>query len=186
MNAFARIDNAAFGEFIQRQTEGRYEYVRGLIVQQMTGGTRVHGLVARRMTRLIEDQIEAKSWTVLPERGVETSQTIRYPEFVVEPADEPAKSLWTNRPSLIVEVLSPSSTFTDLDVKPGEYTSLASLETYIVASQDEPACLVWARGADGRFPAEPNEVEGREKIVTVRCGGQDIRLPLATIYEGIG
>ena len=57
MNAFARIDKAAFGAFIQRQTEGRYEFVRGLIVQQMTGGTRVHGLVARRMTRSIEDQI---------------------------------------------------------------------------------------------------------------------------------
>ena len=80
MNAFARIDKAAFGAFIQRQTEGRYEFVRGLIVQQMTGGTRVHGLVARRMTRLIEDQIASKSWTVLPERGVETYQTIRYPE----------------------------------------------------------------------------------------------------------
>lgn len=186
MNAFARIDKAAFYDFVQRQTEGRYEYVRGLIVQQMTGGTRVHGVVARRITRLIEDQVDLTKWTVIPERGVETSETVRYPELVVEPSDEPAKSLSTLRPSLIVEVLSPSSTFTDLEVKPAEYTSLSSLDTYIVASQDEPACLVWQRQPDGRFSAEPQEIEGRDKVLTARCGSMDVQLPLAVIYEGIG
>ena len=34
MNAFAKIDKAAFYAFIQRQTEGRYEYVRGRIVNR--------------------------------------------------------------------------------------------------------------------------------------------------------
>lgn len=186
MNAFARIDKAAFGDFIQRQTEGRYEYVRGLIVQQMTGGTRAHGLVARRMTRLIEDQIDQAFWTVLPDRGVETFETIRYPEIVVEPASEPATSLWTSCPTLIVEVLSPSSTFTDIEVKPFEYTSIATLETYIVASQNEPACLVWRRNADGQFEVRPQEVEGRDKVLTVQCGAKQIEVPLATIYDGIG
>jgi Uma2 family endonuclease len=183
-SAFLRIDKAAFYAFVERQTEGRYEFVRGRIVQQMTGGTRDHGLVARRITRVLEDQLDAKSWTVLPERGVETAGTIRYPELVVEPADEPRKSLATLRPRIIVEVLSRSSTVTDLEEKPTEYLTLTSLEAYIVASQDEAACLVWARGPDGTFPSEPVEFAGADAVLQLSCGGQNLNVRFADIYRG--
>ena len=186
MNAFARIDKAAFYNFVQRQSDGRYEYVRGRIVQQMTGGRRGHGLVAKRIGRVLEDQLDGAMWTVLHDRGVETNVTIRYPDVVVEPASEPNESLATLCPELIVEVLSPGTSDVDLDTKPAEYTSLATLQTYIVASQDEPAILIWTRDSNGRFPPQPDEIEGREKIVTVKCGGMDVQLPLAVIYEGIG
>ena len=184
-SAFLKIDKAAFHDFIQRQKEGRYEYVRGRIVQQMTGGTRDHVLIARRFTRILEDQLDASRWVVLPDRGVETHVTIRHPELVVEPVDEPGKSLSTKNPRIIVEVLSPSTSATDLDEKPAEYLVLASLDAYIVASQDEPACLVWARGSDGRFPPEPVEVSGQDAVIEVMCSGQRVTLPLAEVYRGI-
>ena len=186
MNAFARIDKAAFYDFVQRQRGGRYEYVRGRIVQQMTGGTRGHGLVARRIANIIERQLDQQRWTVLQDRGVETDVTIRYPDMVVEPADEPNTSLSTQRPRLVVEVLSPSTTATDLDVKPAEYLSLASLDAYIVASQDETACLVWARGSDGSFPTGPTEVSGRNGIITVSCGGVTLTIALGDVYQILG
>ncbi len=185
MNAFTSVDKDTFYGFVASRRGERYEYVRGRIVQQMTGGTRYHGLVARRITRLIEDQVDPEQWAVLPERGVETAVTIRYPEIVLEPAGEPPKSLSTLQPALIVEVLSPSSVYDDLDVKPGEYMSLASLDAYIVASQDEPALLVWARGTDGSFPSQPREVRGHEQVVSISGRGFAVSLPLATIYRDI-
>ena len=185
MNAFAKIDKEAFYRFVAGRRDGRYEYVRGRIVQQMTGGTRNHGLVARRFTDLILAQLDEARWTVLPDRGVDTPRTIRYPEIVVEPADEPGDSLSTLRPVLIVEVLSPSTTAEDLDVKPEEYLSLKSLDAYIVASQDETACLLWARGADGLFPAEPVEFEGIDAVIQIRGRWLALDLPLASVYRGI-
>lgn len=184
MNAFARVDKQTFYRFAAEHAEQRYEYVRGRIVEQMTGGTRDHGQVGRRITRLIEDQLDEGKWAVLPDRGVDTPETIRYPDIVVEPSDEPGDSLSTTRPAMVVEVLSPSTTATDLDVKPEEYTSLASLDAYVVASQHEPACLVWMRGEDGAFSA-PMEFRGHAATITVVARGFTLALPLAVIYRGI-
>jgi len=186
MNAFARIDKDDFYRFVSSQTEGRYEYIRGRIVQQMTGGTKRHGLVARRIVRLVEDKIDAARWTVLGDRGADTEETVRYPDIAVEPADEPMDSLATKRPSLLVEVLSPSTSHTELDEKPPEYMSLESLDAYIVASQNEPALLIWQRGTDGRFPMHQQEIEGRDAIAKIAGRGFVLELPLATIYHGIG
>lgn len=185
MNDFARIDKETFYRFAAAHPEQRYEFVRGRIVQQMTGGTRDHGVVARRIAQLLENQLDAGQWTVLTDRGVETPETIRYPDVSVEPADEPGQSLSTRRPALIVEVLSPSTSSSDLDAKPAEYLSLASLDAYVVASQSEPAMLVWQRGPDGALPAEPVEVRGHGETVSVSGRAIAFSLPLARIYQGI-
>jgi Uma2 family endonuclease len=185
MNAFAKIDKETFYRFMAHRREGRYEFVRGRIVQQMTGGTRRHALIARRLTRMIEDQLDAKCWTVLPDRGVDTSVTVRYPDIVVEPASEPEESLSTLGPALIIEVLSQSTTEVDLVAKPQEYLSLPTLAAYVVASQDEPACLVWARRADGSLPEEPSEVRGPGAVVSVRARGLTLALPLEDAYRGL-
>jgi Uma2 family endonuclease len=186
MNAFARVDKQTFLRFAAEHAEQRYEYVRGRIVQQMTGGTRDHGVVARRIARLIEDQLDPAQWNVLPDRGVETAETIRHPDISVEPADEPGDSLSSQRPAVVVEVLSPSTTATDLDIKPDEYLSLATLDAYIVAGQDEAACLVWIRDADGSFPTGPTEVRGHNGVISIAGRAFALTLPLATIYRGIG
>ena len=185
MNAFAKVDKETFYRFMAVRREGRYEYVRGRIVQQMTGGTLRHGLVARRITSLIESQVDASRWHVVPERGVETSVTIRYPEVVLELKGGDLASLSTKSPAVVVEVLSPSTTAVDLDDKPSEYMSLASLDAYVVASQDELAILLWVRGADGTFPAKPQEIGGLDAVVEMNGRGFQVSLPLAAIYEGI-
>lgn len=185
MNAFARIDKDAFFRFVASRPQERYEYVRGRIVQQMTGGTRNHGGIARRITRQLEDQVDGSRWWVLNDRGVDTSETVRYPDVVVEPHDEPGNSVTTKRCVLIVEVLSQSTAATDLDAKPGEYMSLATLDAYLVASQDEPAVLVWRRGADGRFAVDPIEYVGLDEKVELATAAGRIVLRLEEIYRGI-
>lgn len=90
----------------------------------------------------------------------------------------------SDAPVLIVEVLSPSSTGTDLTAKLAEYTSLPSLQAYIVASQDEPIVWVWQRdAATGAFPDKPQEVSGREAAIGVAA--LELSLPMADLYRGI-
>ena len=185
MNAFAKVDKNTFLRFAEAHAEQRCEYVRGRIVQQMTGGTKRHGTLARRITRLLEDRIDLTQWSVLQDRGVETSDTIRCPDVVVEPVDEPVESLVTRRPVLIVEVLSRSTAWTDLDVEPAEYTSLASLDVCIIASQSEPAILVYERDASGDFPVCPREVVGAGAAVAVDTRAFPVTFALAGLYDGI-
>lgn len=181
MNAFAKLDKATFYALAAR-CEGRAEYVRGRM-QQQPGGTLRHSQLASRFARVIERQLDPREWVVVQEHGVETAETIRYPDVVVVPATEPPTSLSTTAPALAVEVLSPTSEDRDLDLKPAEYMSLASLTAYIVASQDEPACLVWTRGADGRFPAEPAPVKGDEGTIDIPA--LSLVIPLAEVYRGL-
>lgn len=185
MNTFSRIDPDTFFKFAAEHPEQRYELERGVIVQQMTGGTKFHGLVTRNLCRLLEDRLEAKIFTVVHERGVKVGASARYPDIVVEPASEPGDSLATAQPALIVEVLSPSTSATDLNAKVSEYLSIPSLDVYIVASQSEPALLVWQRSVDGNVPATPVEIEGLDKNLAIEGRHFKLTLKLADIYRGI-
>lgn len=184
MNArvFIPVDKAAFYRFIAKEPEGRYEFERGRIVQQLTGGTQKHFRIAQRFLLALIAQVDPKRWIALTDWGVETSKTVRYGDVVVFPTGESSANLWTSNPALIVEVLSPSSVARDMDVKPIEYRSLPTVQAYIVASQDGAACLAWIRGADGTFPAQPVEYAAGDVIAVPSLG---VAIPLADIYAGI-
>jgi Uma2 family endonuclease len=185
MNAFAKIDVDTFLKFAAEHPEQRFELERGRIMQQMTGGTKQHNLIGRRICRLLEDQIDDAKWTVVHERGVKIGTSARYPDVVVEPFDEPGDSLATARPVLIVEVLSPTTSAIDLNAKPAEYLAIASLDAFVVAHQDMPAVLIWQRDPDGTFPAEPVELEGMDKTLEINGRCVSAKLAFGEIYRGI-
>ena len=87
---------------------------------------------------------------------------------------------------MLIEVLSPSLVLLDLKTKLGEYTTLPSLEAYIVTSQDEPILWIWQRSAENAhaFPPEPMEMIGRSEMMTIDYLG--VSVALADLYRGIG
>lgn len=180
-SVFEPVDKAAFLRFIATEPEGKFEFERGRIVQQMAG-TRVHYRIARRISLMIESQVDAARWDVFTDWGVETAETIRYGDVAVSPASDASHQRWTTAPAVIVEVLSPSTVRTDLDIKPAEYLALASLQAYVVASQTERVCLAWVRAADSRFPDQPVEL-GTGDIIAV--GGLQLALAIDDIYRGV-
>ncbi|HXF55262.1 MAG TPA: Uma2 family endonuclease [Hyphomicrobiaceae bacterium] len=184
-SAYLRVDKATFFKFVAAQAEGRFEYEEGRIVQQMTGGTRRHAAIAQRFISILERQLDASRWLVTGHaRGVDAGHTVRYADVVVEPARDTWDDLSTDAPVLLVEVLSPSTEHLDLNVKPPEYMSLATLLAYVVASQDGPECWVWQRDAAGAFPERPAEIKGRAAQIEVTRLG--LTISLAEVYRGIG
>lgn len=183
VRAHIKVDKAAFFRFVAAQSEGRYEYDRGRIVQQMTGGTLAHSLVSQRFISAFERRLDTEAWAVTGHsRGVETPVTVRYPELV-EPMSAALKGLSTEVPVLVVEVLSPTTEEMDLNVKLSEYKGIASLNAYIVASQDEARCWLWLRVADQGFPELPNEIEGQGGVIEIPALA--LSIPLEEIYRGI-
>ena len=184
--ALIKVDKATFYRFIANAPDNeRYEYVEGRIVQQQPGGTLEHASIAKRFAGAIERQLEETAWTVLSgsDRGVDTKKTVRFPDVVVEPAGAASDSISTDKPVLLVEVLSPSSGDRDLTTKPDEYMGIASLQAYIVASQTAPECLVWLRRANGAFPADGELVSGRDQMIDVPQ--LNLTIPLAEVYRGV-
>jgi Uma2 family endonuclease len=184
-SAYLKVDKATFFKFVASQAEGRFEYEEGRIVQQMSGGTFDHMRIVQRFVSAFERQLDTNAWVVTSQgRGVETTKTVRYPDVVVEMLGAASKGLSTDRPFVIVEILSPSTQELDLNTKPPEYMGLTALEAYIVASQDGPECWIWRRGSDRRFPEVPEEVSGRQRAIEIAPLGVTIQLD--DIYRGIG
>lgn len=106
-SAFLRVDKAEFYRFMATEPEGRFEFVRGRIMRQQ-GGTLRHAQIRRRWHRAIESRLPAPDWITLgADRGVDTGETVRYPDVVVERPGATADSLATHAP-----VLKPTSSRT--------------------------------------------------------------------------
>jgi Uma2 family endonuclease len=184
VSSHIKVDKATFFRFVTSQAEGRFEYDRGRIVQQMTGGTLAHSLISQRFISAFERRLDAVAWAVTGHsRGVETLATVRCPDVLVEPMSGALKGLSTEIPAVVVEVLSPTTEEMDLNVKLSEYRGIASLQAYIAASQDEARCWVWLRAADKFIPEMPSEIAGLGRSIGIPSLA--VSIPLEEIYRGI-
>lgn len=178
-----KLDKAAFCAWLDAQ-EQRHEWKEGRVVQ-MTNVTKAHARAAANFVRAISARLDLDRWSVTQsDLGVEDEEFIRFPDVIVEPMDTDDDSRRARQPVLLVEILSPSSVGTDFTEKLAEYTTFASLQAYIIASQDEPILWIWRRSAEtGAFPATPVEISGRDAHVEIP--GLGIALPLAELYRGV-
>jgi Uma2 family endonuclease len=175
------MDGPTFLAWVQGR-EGRFELAKSRVMM-MTGGSRGHAIVARRLSNGLEQRLDSTRWTVLTsDFAVEIeANTIRYPDVVVDAAGGQPKDLTAIAPIVIAEVISPSSATYDLGDKAAEYLRLPTLAAYVVLSQDEPKAWVWSRSASGFSPG-PEVIVGQEAII--RVAALAIELPLADIYKG--
>ncbi len=150
------------------------------------GSTKRHALLSGRFVAALAKRLDPDQWFIsTAEFGVETGEHIRYPDVLVAREGQDGGALTTDSPVVIIEVLSPSSADTDMREKLAEYTSLPSLEAYIVASQDEPIVWIWHRGGEERaFPARPQEISGEDAELSLPA--LSIKVPLGEVYRGIG
>jgi len=176
------MDTVAFLAWVEGR-EGRYELAKGRVVM-MTGGSRGHALVVRRLANALEKHLDGTRWTVLTSDFAANigSETVRYPDVIVDEAGGGLNDLTATSPVLIAEVLSPSSVTNDLGDKTREYLHLSSLHAYLVLAQDEPKAWVWVRSESG-FTAGAEVIAGADGII--RVPALSIELPLVEIYRGI-
>ncbi|MDX2204904.1 MAG: Uma2 family endonuclease [Hyphomicrobiaceae bacterium] len=179
---FLRVDKATFLDFMSGLHQGRYEFEEGYIVQQTPGATLSQARIGLNACVALLKSLEGTQYVAAPELGVETSDTIRYPDVVVVSGALSGTIRATTEPVLIVEVLSPSTIHTDLEAKPEEYASLPSLEAYIVLSPHDVAALAWVRGSDRLFPASPTEYGAGGRITVPALG---LSISLDDVYAGI-
>jgi Uma2 family endonuclease len=173
------MDSAAFLAWAEGR-EGRYELANGRVTM-MTGGSVGHALVVHGLSAALNARLAGTSWIALTsDLGVKVgAATVRYPDVVVHTRRAKRRELAATTPTLIAEVLSPSSATIDLGDKATEYLHLAGLSAYLVFSQDEPKAWAWVRDAAG-FPIGAAVVEGTDKII--RIPALSLELALSDVY----
>jgi Uma2 family endonuclease len=169
----------------ERQAEYKSEYIAGQIVA-MSGVSWEHSLINGNLFWVLKSQLRGRSCTIhasdlrvkVNARGMYT-----YPDLVVvcgEPQFEDAHVDTVMNPTVIIEVLSPSTEAYDRGAKFGYYRALPSLQEYLLVAQDQMLIEHFVRAGDiWHFNAatDPDEV--------LRLPSIDCAVPLAEVYDQV-
>jgi Uma2 family endonuclease len=174
-------------EYLQGElgSEIRHEYVAGK-VYAMSGGTLNHQRVASNFMQFSKEQLAGKSCFptgsnfklhVPLGRGEEA---FYYPDGMIICVPLPGDALFTDSPSVILEVLSSGTRRNDEVQKLRDYLTIPTLGTYILAETDSPFLTLHRRDGDG-FRRET--LAGPDAILYLPEAG--ISIPLADLYRDV-
>ena len=97
----------------------------------------------------------------------------------LDPEDPTGQTL-TN-PSVIIEILSPSTESYDRGLKASNYRRIESLQAPVFINQEQPRVEAYFRQADGTWAFR--EIEGLDKVLKIEAIG--VAIPLSEIYDRI-
>ena len=158
----------------------RHEYRDGEVFA-MTGGTRNHHTIALNLATALKIQLRGSGCHVFMEGmklRIEESNSFYYPDIVVtcDDRDRPNNEQYINHPSLIIEVLSPSTARFDRTEKFADYRTIPSLTEYVLVSTDRQAVEVFQRSDRGVWQlANPGD---HVQLISV-----NIMIAIAEIYD---
>lgn len=169
----------------EREVETRSEYIAGEIFA-MAGASVFHNRITRNLMRQIDGQLRGKDCEAFGSdlRVATSASHYCYPDLTVvcgelELTDASLDTL-TN-PTLIVEVLSPTTEAWDRGGKAQRYRRMASLQEYILVSQDRPHIERYVRQANGQWLlSEVNGLDASLPLEAIGCA-----LALAAVYEQV-
>ncbi len=131
----------------------RHEFYRGEVFA-MTGARRAHGEVVGNVFAALKRQLKGTPCRVYLE-GMKVrvaDDAIFYPDvFVTCDAQDLRTEMIFTAPTLVVEVLSPSTAGFDQGLKFTQYRRIASLKEYVLVSPDGQRVEVYRRNAEGLF-----------------------------------
>jgi Uma2 family endonuclease len=143
----------------EQGSERRHEFLDGVIVA-MAGGSDEHNAIAFRFGGLFMTRMARGCRGYTPDQRfwIAATTRARYSDGSIicgPPAHPPHDGQATTNPLVVVEVLSPSSEGDDDGDKRRDFQSLASLQAYVLAAQDERCVKVYRRDERGAWRDEP-------------------------------
>lgn len=160
----------------ERAQEPRYEF-DGIQPVAMTGGSRAHNRVTTRLTGALVRLVKPPCEPCGPDLKVLTPGRVRYPDASVvctkADGDDDADTV---APTIVFEVLSPSTALTDRRVKAVEYAGVSTIQAYVMLEIDRPELTVRRRSTGW----EAETIEGLDAELALP--EIEVTIPLAAIY----
>ncbi|MFI5384926.1 MAG: Uma2 family endonuclease [Fimbriimonadales bacterium] len=170
----------------ERASETKHEFLNGRIYA-MAGAGLAHNRICTNLTRELSNQLKGKPCQVLsqdmrvkvPKTGLYT-----YPDLLVvcgKPALEDDEMDTLLNPSVIFEVLSPSTERYDRGEKFINFQSIESLTDYILISQDRSRVEQFTRGEGGHWIVSRTEPPASlVELPSIGC-----TLDIEEVYDGV-
>ena len=160
---------------IERAAAHRSEFLDGRIVA-MSGGSRNHSLITAQLIRLLGNQLDGRPCEVhgsdmrvkVADQGLYT-----YPDVTAvcgQPQFEDAHGDTLLNPTVIFEVLSPTTEAYDRGEKFARYRRLPTLMDYVLVAQDRPRIERFTRDGDDWVLTAFDGLEATVALASVGCG----------------
>jgi Uma2 family endonuclease len=170
---------AEFLAWEERQ-ELRHEF-DGFAPAAMTGGSAGHTAIQGNLAAALISRLRGLPCRFYGNdlKFITAEGTVRYPDGMVVCAPVDRRAKLVENPTVVFEVLSPSTTQTDRIAKAREYQATSSVQRYVMLEQDSVAAVIYARGGS----AWTHDILTADAVLALPEIG--IELPLAELYEGI-
>lgn len=171
---------------LERKAQYKSEYLNGEIFA-MSGASREHNLISMNIGATLHGQLRERPCEVYSgDMRVQVRPTglYTYPDVVVvcgEPRFADAELDTLLNPTLIVEVLSPSTEDYDRGTKFEHYRTLTSLQEYVLVAQDRCHVVHYTRQADNTWVlSETTRKDDQILLPSIAC-----HLSLAEVYARV-
>ncbi len=167
----------------EQQTEIRHEYINGT-THALGGASAAHNLIAGNVFAVLHAAAARNSSCQVFMADMKVYLKIAgedvfyYPDLLVSCNPEDNEKYYRTRPCLIVEMLSPTTERIDRREKFMAYTSLPSLQEYVLIAQDRQAAMVFRRKKSWK----PELFRSGDRFASdcLEC-----TLPFAEVYHGV-
>jgi Uma2 family endonuclease len=170
---------------LERAAETKSEYIDGVLVA-MSGATREHVLITVNVVSEIHRQLRGRPCEVYSQdmrvRIVEGGM-YAYPDVVVvcgSPEFQDNEFDVLLNPTLIIEVLSPSTEGYDRGLKFARYRRRASLQEYVAIAQDRLSVERYSRQGEHWVLTEATSLDDVIELPSITCS-----LALRDVYDKI-
>jgi Uma2 family endonuclease len=167
----------------QLDQDERYELVDGVPVplRAMTGASNAHDVILVNCIGELHARLRGKPCRVASaDTALRTAiRTARRPDVTVDCAPPRDKSYEAHRPTVVVEVLSPSTSKFDRFTKLDEYRRHPHLRHILLVDPDAVAARLYSRVDDGEW-TDAN-LAGEDAVIDLPA--IDVTLPLIALYE---
>jgi len=177
---------------MERQAVEKHDYYQGEIyeVYAMAGGTSTQSRIKTDLIGILCASLKGQ-----PCQPYDSDQRIRVPatglrtypdasvfcgELEYDPDDEQRET--ATNPSVLFEVLSPSTEGYDRGLKAEHFRQIPSLQAYVLIAQDHPQVEVYAR-SEGSATWVLTEAKGCE--ASARIGAIGVSIPLGELYRRV-
>jgi Uma2 family endonuclease len=140
----------------------KHEFVRGEVFA-MAGAHEAHVTATMNVAMALRQHLKGspcRTFATDMKLRVEAADAFYYPDVMVTcSAADAADPLIKREPTLVVEVLSPSTAAYDRGEKFAAYRLLPSLQEYLLVDPAARRCDLYRRGADGLWVLHPGAPE---------------------------
>jgi len=170
----------------ERRSETKHELVDGEIVA-MAGASRAHGLIAWNLAGVLHRQLKKKrceAFSANMRVHVPVTDRYTYPDLVVacgEPQFEDEELDTLINPTLIVEILSPTTEDRDRGTRLFQYRSIPSLQVILLVAQARIHVERFLRQEDGTWIL--TDFDRLEDVLDLPAIGST--LTLAEVYDQV-